>query len=286
MKLENEEWLVVVEPMDSSQRRFDHAGTVRQVIRKNDGCCYLTRERLEKGGYSMGFGICSEFCASAPIGYQEAGAGEYYLKPGVGKFKKPRAGVFHKAANGSGTGDDSETGNICRGELPELEPEEYELCIGDNQVMFWGGSRSDTGYGYYLEKSISLVKNRVIIVCQLRNIGGRPFWVEEYSHNFFAFNFEPVSEDYRLDTQEMGMERFVWSEDRGLYEGQWKQRPKSYEYSLFHAATGRKIVERGDFPPLKFKLWQDLHCFCPECFIGIGLEPGMEKRWNRVFEFF
>lgn len=88
MKLENEEWLVVVEPMDRSQRRFDHAGTVRQVIRKNDGCCYLTRERLEKGGYCMGVGICSEFCASAPIGYQEAGAGEYYLKPGVGKFKK------------------------------------------------------------------------------------------------------------------------------------------------------------------------------------------------------
>ena len=97
------------------------------------------------------------------------------MKPGVGKFKKPRVGVFHKAANGSGTGDDSETGNICRGELPELEPEEYELCIGDNQVTFWGGSRSDTGYGYYLEKSISLVRNRVTIVCQLRNIGGRPF---------------------------------------------------------------------------------------------------------------
>ena len=163
MKLENEEWLVVVEPMDRSQRRFDHAGTVRQVIRKNDGCCYLTWERLEKGGYSMGVGICSEFCASAPIGYQEAGAGEYYLKPGVGKFKKPRAGVFHKAENGSGTGDDSETGNTYGGELPELEPEEYELCIGDNQVTFWGGSRLDTGYGYYLEKSISLVKNLSLI---------------------------------------------------------------------------------------------------------------------------
>lgn len=265
MILENGELKVIVKQASDNLLRFDRTGIVQQVIRKKDGLNYLTKEHLgdETNG---GVGICNEFCPTIPIGYSEAKIGEYFLKPGIGCLKK-KADQPYNFNN-----------------KYELVPEDIEIISGGNWVSYHGRADSRGGYAYAHSKKILLKENRIIIEYMLENTGEKPFYAEEYAHNFFSYN-DTDEDNYYLDLEKMEIESFQYSEEKGLSYATWHKRPDRYSYTVYEKNTRSSITESGNFSPVKFKLWKNDHCYCPECFIGITLDVNKSKKWTRQYEF-
>ena len=75
-----------IDQMNEDNQRFDHAGYVKQVF--YNGIPYLSEEMEPILLSNKGRGICSEFGASHPLGFEEAKAGGWFLKIGCGMLRR------------------------------------------------------------------------------------------------------------------------------------------------------------------------------------------------------
>ena len=85
--LESKKLLVEIGRMGMLNQRFDHLGYVHQIWEKNSKISYLSEEPRPFPEENKGIGICEEFCASRPIGFDEAQEGDWFITPGCGILK-------------------------------------------------------------------------------------------------------------------------------------------------------------------------------------------------------
>ena len=86
MILEDGGWIYEIDTLDNENQRFDHFGCVKQIKYGNRE--FLSEEKTPILYQNKGVGICSEFSASSPIGFDEAGQGDWFVKIGCGIMKK------------------------------------------------------------------------------------------------------------------------------------------------------------------------------------------------------
>ena len=86
MILEDGGWIYEIDTLDNENQRFDHFGCVKQIKYGNRE--FLSEEKNPILYQNKGGGICSEFSASSPIGFDEAGQGDWFVKIGCGIMKK------------------------------------------------------------------------------------------------------------------------------------------------------------------------------------------------------
>ncbi|AOM82219.1 aldose epimerase family protein [Salisediminibacterium beveridgei] len=284
MYLENERLKVEIQTPGSFYNgpRFDWTGFISQIT-LDDAVRYCVPERLEEGKGTGGHGLCNEFGLDKPIGYDEIEVGELFPKIGTGLLKKDQNeayDIFHPYP---------------------VTPAKINAEEKEDALIFDVSDASPDGYGYHLNKAITLEDNRLIISYKLTNTGTKPISTNEYSHNFIGINDRELSEGYQLTIP--GLKNidvvvgsilktgdritFPVTPDDDVYAGiEWSAHTGSYNWDVYHTEVGAGVRERSVFEPAKMALWGHTHVVCPEVFIDIELAVNETKSWQRVYEFY
>ena len=254
--------------------RFDLLGTVVQW--KVDGLPILT-----------GIGLCDEFgMRRTPPGFDEAGIGDLFLKPGGGLLKKDKDGeydFFHP--------------------YPVAAFLKTETLREVDRITFVQQIDNFHNFGYRYTKQYRWEKkhSRLVIQYELTNIGKKPLVTDQYNHNFFSFGKSLPGNSYQLHTdfsakpiQRSG----TWCDYRQrVFSGFHMIPPGCYLTSttwipakenrcvLIHPNFPWSVEISGDFDSRKFAIsFKDEEYISPEIFIEIRLNPGETRRWNRFYQ--
>ena len=158
--------------------RFDRAGFVTGVtLEDRYQVCAREPDHLSHPS-TGGMGLCSEFRLPRPA--QEAKAGEWFPKPGVGLLRK-----------------DAEGGYVLHQRYP-CEPFEVLTQRAGDSVTFLTLPKPCGGYAMQQEKTLRVSGNALAMEITLTNTGSQALELEEYCHNFITIERLPLGEGYSL----------------------------------------------------------------------------------------
>jgi hypothetical protein len=279
--------------------RFDHAGVVFHVTyRGQDFSNYwfdsFVTDPSDEGKYPPGTqhaccatsGPVEEF---APIGFEEAGMGGRFLKPGIGIFKRindkydqfPTLPVLNA---GTRTFKATKTGAHFTQDLKDPE----------------------SGYGYRYSKSVQLVpgKPQMTISHMLTNTGKKDIVTTVFCHNFLSLS---SGSEHLVITAP-----FVWQAEQPLQPELVKldgtairylapipagvttqsvmtgfgDKASDYDFTVTNSQTGFGQRIRADTPIAKINMWSISPTYSLEPYIAISLKPGETKRWTYTYDFY
>jgi len=279
--------------------RFDHAGVVFHVTYKGQDYSTYWFDRFvidprDENKYPAGVqhsccavsGPVEEF---APVGFEEAGMGGRFLKPGIGIFKRTSDRV-----------DQFPT-------LPILNEGKRTFKATKSNARFTQDINDPlSGYGYSYVKTVALVPGRpqMTIAHVLKNTGSKPIVTTVYCHNFLTLS--PGSEHMVITAP------FAWSAEKPLQPDLVKldgkiiryitpippgvttislmngfgDRASDYDFTVTNTRTGFGQRIRGDQPIAKINMWSINTTYSLEPYIAISLKPGESKRWTYTYDFF
>jgi hypothetical protein len=269
--------------------RFDWSGFITGVTLEEGKHSFCVPESLVPGHGSGGGGLCNEFGISRAIGYEEAAAGEWFPKPGVGLLQKQ-----------------SDEPYVFNGEYPLIPFIVSEEHSG-HSIRYTVQPMECRGYSMRLIKIITLNEEQLDISYMIENTGSKPLRIEEYIHNFVGIDGAAVGGEYELklpgtlriaapessytdNLLSVSGSSLTWTAepDRPFYcrlEG-WENAGADYYWELVHKPSGAGIRESGDFPAERIILWGEQHVISPEVFIDITILPRHSKGWKRSYQFF
>ncbi|MFA9477943.1 hypothetical protein ACERK3_06485 [Phycisphaerales bacterium AB-hyl4] len=277
--LQNETLTVEIMVDDASMRehrgpRFDETARVRSVQR--DG-----REYLHP------FGLCDEFGLEGlgALGFDEADVGEAFIKVGVGLLERhdPRRYAFNRG-------------------YPLVEPFAVDTVEASaDTVTVTQASPELRGYAYQLTKRYRIEGAKLYIAYALTNVGDRPFAFEQYNHNWFQFDEQPIGRHTYIEPAFtlpplpftwLVPEGEAWRFDRPIVPGDNRYWAVSGEIPREKAGvtvgdrqTGQRVHVSGDFAMSRFALYADADSVCPERFVRFDVEPDETVRWTRAYTF-
>lgn len=262
-----------------SGSRFDWTGKIAEIYYK--GIPISTTEKINgTDEFIYGKGLYNEFGIETPIGFDEILEGEYFHKIGIGMLKKE--------------GDKYE---FFKGY--EIKPAHFKITDEPNKIIIECISEEVNGYAYRLRKEIELLERDIIIHYKLVNTGEKTIKTDEYTHNFLAFNNEPMCGDYILTFSHPVKQNQFWTTvnpenkvDVGKQGFSFNGTPEEQfffanvlgkvESEVFYMLTHNKLnigmSETTDFIPSKVNLWGWKHVISPELFFEINLKK--EKKRN------
>jgi len=279
--------------------RFDHAGVVFHVTYKGQDYSTYWFDRFvtdpsDDSKYPAGVehsccsvsGPVEEFAA---VGFDEAGMGGRFLKPGIGIFKRDNDNPLKFPT------------------LPVLNEGKRSFKAARNSARFTQDLQdSQSGYGYNYVKTVTLVpgKPQMTIVHVLKNTGKKDIVTTVYCHNFLSLS--PGSEHMVITAP------FAWSAEKPLQPELVKldgktiryiapipkgvttislmngfgDRAGDYDFTVTNTKTGFGQRIRGDQPIAKINMWSISTTYSLEPYIDISLKPGETKRWTYTYDYF
>jgi hypothetical protein len=279
--------------------RFDHAGVVFHVTYKGHDFSTYWFDRFVLDPRDTGKqapGVETACCATsgpveefAAVGFQDAGMGGRFLKPGIGIFTRDndnplRFPTLPALNEGKRTFKASKTGARWTQDLDDPQ----------------------SGYGYKYEKNVQLVpgKPQMTISHVLTNTGKKEIVTTVYCHNFLSLS--PGSEHLVITAP------FTWSAldelqpefvklegktiryiaplpagvtTQSLMSG-FNGEASDYDFTITNTATGFGQRIRADQPMVKINMWSITPTYSLEPYIAIAIKPGETKRWTYTYDFF
>jgi len=279
--------------------RFDHAGVVFHVTYKGQDYSTYWFDRFvtdpsDDGKYPPGVehsccsvsGPVEEFAA---VGFEEAGMGGRFLKPGIGIFKRDNDNPLRFPT------------------LPALNEGKRTFKSTKNGARFTQDlDDPQSGLGYSYVKTITLVpgKPQMIISHVLKNTGKKDLVTTVYCHNFLTLS--PGSEHMVITAP------FAWSAEKPLQPELVKldgktiryiapipkgittislmngfgDRVSDYDFTVTNSKTGFGQRIRADQPIAKINMWSISPTYSLEPYIAIALKPDQSKSWTYTYDFF
>jgi hypothetical protein len=279
--------------------RFDHAGVVFHVTYKGQDYSTYWFDRFvtdpsDEGKYPVGVqhsccavsGPVEEFAA---VGFQEAGMGGRFLKPGIGIFTRDNDNPLRFPT------------------LPALNEGKRSFKAtktGANWVQDIDDPQS--GYGYHYQKTVQLApgKPQMTISHVLTNTGKKDIVTTVYCHNFLTLS--PGSEHMVITAP------FTWEAlgplqpelvklggktiryvapipigvtTQALMSG-FGGEASDYDFTVTNTKTGFGQRIRADQPMVRINMWSITPTYSLEPYIAIALRPGETKRWTYTYDFF
>jgi hypothetical protein len=273
--------------------RFDWSGVIESLTYQ--GHEYFGRwfPHYEPTLHDAIMGPVEEFrSADGALGFDQAKAGGYFCKIGVGMLRRP---------------DDA----------PYSFSRTYQIANGGNRVVrphadrveFVHELNSGDGYAYLYQKTVRLAggaKPELILEHSLKNTGHLVIDTSVYNHNFYMIDGQPSGPDFRV--------RFVFepkavADLKGLAEIQgnellYKRELHPAGESVFseltgfgpdardndivveNQKTGAGVREVGNQPISLINFWSIRTTVCPEAYIHMRIEPGKTFKWHIVYHFF
>jgi hypothetical protein len=279
--------------------RFDHAGVVFHVTYKGQDYNSYWFDRFvtdpsDDSKYPDGVqhsccsvsGPVEEFAA---VGFEEAGMGGRFLKPGIGIFKRDNDNPLKFPT------------------LPALNEGKRAFKATGNGARFTQDLQDpQSGYGYAYEKVVTLVpgKPQMTVSHVLKNTGKKDIVTTVYCHNFLTLS--PGSEHMAITAP------FVWSAEKPLQpelvklDGKtiryiapipvgtttislmngFSDKVSDYDFTVTNSKTGFGQRIRADQPITRINMWSISTTYSLEPYIAISLKPGESKSWTYTYDFF
>ncbi len=166
--------------------RFDRAGMVL-LARTAAGHAYfgpiIDRDRHDPGRDDHVAGTAGEYGMTSPLGYEEAGPGESFVKIGIGVLRRT---------------DDKPY--FFRRDYPLVDGGRWRIESTPVQSIAVQAVDGPRGWGYEQRTRVALLPDRpgFVIERTLTNTGTQPFATDYYCHNFVLLDGQEVSPDYTL----------------------------------------------------------------------------------------
>lgn len=228
----------------------------------------------------------------APLNYEEAKPGEYFVKIGVGKLIKQNNDPYKSFTT-----------------YPIANPGRWKIVPGKSKIEFHH-SLNDGNFPYEYVKTIELVEGKpeMKISYKLKNMGSHPIRTQSYNHNFFVFDNMPLNEDFELIfTDEIkgecrnnasGLIKFEdnklkilrkFESDESVYCSSVTNiddEAPEYDMKIANHRTGAGVRIIGSQPISNLVFWCRGTTLCPEPYVDIDIEPGEEMCWNLTYVFY
>jgi len=231
-------------------------------------------------------GPAEEFTA---IGFDEAGQGGKFLKPGVGILKR-----------------DTDTYDFVHVYPVVNEGKRGYSATKTSVRLTQDLNDKETGWGYRYAKTVRLVpgKPEMVIEHVLTNTGTKPIETAVYCHNFLSLS--PGNENVALtapfaleagkplaaDAASVNGKTLKYL--RAVKEGESVTSPftgfgtsaSDYDFKVVNTASGFGQRIRADQPLSRINFWSIRTIFSWEPYIAISLKPGETKRWTYTYDYF
>jgi hypothetical protein len=268
--------------------RFDWAGVVYDLEYNNHHYFGKWFDRYEPTLHDAIMGPVDSF---NPIGYDEAKAGEGFLRIGVGILEKPDEPRYafstpYKILNGGRWKVKKKSSSITFA---------HELNSGKHR--------------YFYTKVLSLTKGEPELVLEhtLKNTGTTTIETDVYNHNFFVIDEQSTGPDFIVKLPFTPAGEFKGKKDAGAVDGKnivykkvlsrgeffalspligYGTSTSDNEVRIENTKTGAGVRIIGDKPIVKFIYWSAAATLCPEPYIKVKVDPGKEMKWTIRYEFY
>lgn len=265
--------------------RFDWSGVISSLEWNGHGYFGQWFPRYDPKLHDAITGPVEEFTG---LGYDEAKAGESFVRIGVGAARKPVEPAYRQFA----------TYDI-------VDPGTWAVHRRSDRIEFVHTLRDTGGYAYEYRKTVRLKGHTLVLEHRLKNTGRKPIATTVYEHNFFMLDAQPTGPDFVVrfpfeltavaplnGAAETRGKDFVYL--RELQTGQTVQTQlrgfgataKDYDIRLENRKTGAGVRQTGDRPISKINLWSIRTNISPEAFIDLTVAPGQTTSWQITYEFY
>ena len=268
--------------------RFDRAGFITEVVLNNERQFCANEPKNLSHPSTGGRGLCCELMLDLSAG---AAVGEQYPKFGVGLIRKEtdQPYVFY--------------------EKYEIEHFPVEYTATDCTAEFKTAALPCMGYALTQRKKISVEGNRLMVECELENVGDKAVVLEEYCHNFLSIDGMAISPDYELDIPGLcdqghqpkkyrgnGHELNLIGNGCGFtfakadpsvfeYPAQVAAQSAPFGWKLSHKGAKAYVEGEESFVPVRVNVWGTDHLISPEFIQRVELAPGERANWSRTMTF-
>jgi len=269
--------------------RFDWSGAFKSLEYKGHSYIGQWFEKYDPHIHDAITGPVEEFMA---IGYEDAKAGDNFLKIGVGTLRKPVEKQYafsnlYEITNGG----------------------KWTVKNKPDQVEFVHELTDNLGYAYIYRKVVRLTKGKSELVLEhsLKNTGQKVIETSVYNHNFFMIDNVPTGPDIQIKfpfavnasglnfgsiaktenkkilyTRELNKEEYVYCS--GL-QG-FANKVADYDIKIENIKAGAGVRITSDQPIAKMVYWASSTTSCPEPYIQLRAEHGQEVKWKISYEFY
>ena len=268
--------------------RFDWSGIIRQVEYKDHRFYAPLHASHDPEGHDSVSGPAEEFAMFKPMGFEEADAGQSFVKIGVGLLMK---------------GEESDY--FFDGSYELIRAGAWEIERDANSVTFLQELTGERGWAYRYAKTIRLLPGRseLTVEHRLHNTGEKTIDIDNYNHNFTIIDDAPYGPDYRVEfpfatSEPISINDLAWFRDITieaekplgqkslwveLYNGEGRV---DYNQALVrNIRSGASVEFRGDAPVTRMVFWAVERAACPEPFIRLHLKPGQDQEWSSHYRF-
>ena len=272
--------------------RFDWSGMIGFVEcdgTKYFGSLYPQHDDPASHDYNA-TGPADEFGMTSPLGYDEAGPGDTFIKIGVGHLAR--------------TADEKEY--LYHRRYTVVKPAGWQDESRPGSIRFHQVLTAPRGWGYDYVKTVSLSDGapELVITHSLRNTGTRPINTDVYCHNIVQFdgretavgNYIELPTDATPIHGEGSQDRLSHSVRRVTLikplvrdesaKGEWEC-PAAQAF-LYGGTVGngvRSIKLSGDQTPTALKYYISAAAVCFEPFLAIHLKPSETYAWSTTYRF-
>ena len=268
--------------------RFDWSGIIEYVDTARHRFFAPAHATHDPHRHDCVSGPAEEFAMFDPMGFDEAGPGDSFVKIGVGLLRK---------------GDDNEY--RFNGDYEIIRVGEWDIERGPDRVDFFQDLVGERGWAYRYRKTIRLTPGapELSIAHRLENSGTRDIDIVNYNHNFTLIDGLPYGPDYRVEfpfttTIPIRINERAWFRGNAvevpepladnslwipLYEGEGRV---DYNGAVVkHLPSGAAVEFTGDAPVTRMVFWAIERAACPEPFIRLQLAPGQIEEWSSRYRF-
>ena len=226
-----------------------------------------------------------------PIGYENAKAGESFLKIGVGTLKKINDEPYRFTAP-----------------FEIVDSGKWSVKKKKDRVFFTHVLKDADGYAYQYQKTVTLSEGKpeLVLSHSLKNKGDKPIETRVYNHNFFMLDNQPIGPDYSITfpfdlelisntrgmgtTVEIQKNKLVFLESvprESIYVvlGGYSDQASDYDITLYNSKTGAGVRITNDRPIVHLPVWSIPTTLCPEPYMLVQVAPGETFTWNTTYEF-
>ena len=282
--------------------RFDHSGIIDQMTVDNHRFFTDFRQPHDPLGHDHIPGTAEEFGMDDPLGYEEAQAGDGFVKIGVGILQRANREPYQ-----------------FHGKYATIELGKWVITNGDRGLSFLGFEQElhgPRGWAYRYVKKFELLKDSHVngsdgiapdwigfkIVRSLTNLGTKPIHTTHYGHNFLrmddfppgvgytlSFPFEPQL-DEKFQTQQVvdvvGHDLIFFSDvlkDKAVFGQIIAPADAESRITLQHDKVPYALQITTSRPILKWMLYCHPPAICPEPFIEINVAPHDTFDWETEY---
>jgi len=282
--------------------RFDWSGVIYSLVYKGHdyyGPWYTQRradvrdfvyegQDIVTGPASSITGPAEEFSS---VGYEEAKAGDTFLKIGVGLLRKPDDAAYDHYKN-----------------YEVVDAGRWTFRAGRDFLEMTQELSTPDGYGYTYRKTIQLVKGepQMSIRHSLSNTGKKALAASVYNHNFLVLDKQAPGPGYSItvpfeiktqrpmtgDLAEIAGKQIVYhkslqGEDRvSTPILGFTNSPQDYDFRVESEAAGAGMHVTSNRPLARAMLWSIRSVVAVEPYIDVEVEPGKEFGWTLDYDYY